>query len=210
MNTPPPDNPDHDALRAALSAAMDGDAGQAEAACGAWRGDARARADWHAYHLIGEVMRSEDQRCDPRRDAAFLHGLRQRLSEEPAVLAPRPLAQLPAQAGRGAWRTRRWMAPAAAAAGVAAVAAVLVATRVGAPESGAPALAVSTPAGGGPLPVALQTPSAVQPSPTGGAAMIRSAELDRYLAAHRQYANTSALTTPAGVVRSATVAAPGR
>jgi hypothetical protein len=40
--------------------------------------------------------------------------------------------------------------------------------------------------------------------------MIRSAELDRYLAAHRQYANASTLTAPGGVVRSVAAAAPGR
>jgi sigma-E factor negative regulatory protein RseA len=212
MNTLPPED-DLQADRAALSAAMDGDADQTDAACRAWRGDARARADWHAYHLIGDVLRSDDARCDAAQDAAFLARLRKSLGDEPAVLAPRPLAQtapLAAPAIARARRARRWMVPTAAAAGVAAVAAALVVTRVGAPESAAPALAVSTPpVGGGPVPVALQAPS-TQALPTEGAAMIRSPELDRYLAAHRQYANTSALTTPAGVVRSATVAAPGR
>ena len=46
--------------RASLSALMDGDDGAVDAACRAWRDDASLRADWHAYHLIGEVMRSED------------------------------------------------------------------------------------------------------------------------------------------------------
>jgi hypothetical protein len=44
-----------------------------------------------------------------------------------------------------------------------------------------------------------------------GGTLIRSPELDRYLAAHRQYANASPLTAPGGVLRSATVvSAPGR
>jgi len=40
--------------------------------------------------------------------------------------------------------------------------------------------------------------------------LIRNAELDRYLAAHRQYSNASALAAPGGLVRSTAVAAPGR
>jgi hypothetical protein len=40
--------------------------------------------------------------------------------------------------------------------------------------------------------------------------LLRSAELDRYLAAHRQYAPMSTLAAPGGIVRSAAVAAPGR
>jgi hypothetical protein len=40
--------------------------------------------------------------------------------------------------------------------------------------------------------------------------LIRSAELDRYLAAHKQYGDTSLLTVPGGVLRSTAIATPGR
>ena len=40
--------------------------------------------------------------------------------------------------------------------------------------------------------------------------MIRSAELDRYLDAHRQYANGAMQVVPGGAVRNAAATAPGR
>jgi hypothetical protein len=44
----------------------------------------------------------------------------------------------------------------------------------------------------------------------GAPMMIRSAELDRYLAAHRQYANGATQVAPGGAVRNAAATAPGR
>ena len=55
-----------------LSAAADGDADALGAACLAWRDDAAARSTWHAYHLIGDVLRSGELATTPQRDAAFL------------------------------------------------------------------------------------------------------------------------------------------
>jgi sigma-E factor negative regulatory protein RseA len=205
------DLPSH---RAALSALMDGDGGASDEACRAWRGGADARADWHVYHLIGDALRSDEHRCDAAHDARFLHGLRERLAAEPVPMAP---MAFPAAAGR-ARRTPRWMAPAAVAAGFVAVAGVLGVTRLSLPDgaasernalAGAPAAAevqrVGARAGGGAASAALE----LAPTPDLGP-LIRNAELDRYLAAHRQFANAAALTVPGGVVRSATVAAPGR
>jgi sigma-E factor negative regulatory protein RseA len=196
-------NESHDADRAALSALMDGDAQAADAACRAWRGDAAARADWHAYHLIGDVLRSDEHRADAAHDAAFVARLRERLAAEPVVLAPQPVPR----ARRGAM----WMAPMAVAAGFVAVAGVLVVTRLSVPGGDAAdrsTLAVSPSQSVQPVSVQGLAASAA-PAPDN-AAMIRSAELDRYLEAHRQVVNASALAVPGGVVRSATVAAPGR
>ena len=89
---------------------MDGEA-DASAAAGmlrAWRDDAAGRAAWHAYHLIGDVLRSEDLRSAPRRDAAFLAALRARLDAEPALLAPAAV-----DAPRGAAAAPRAGAPSA-------------------------------------------------------------------------------------------------
>ena len=88
MSTLP--DPSPDAQRAALSALMDGDGGAADQACRAWRSDAAARADWHAYHLIGDLMRSDEHRADGAHDARFLAAVRARLADEPVVLAPSP------------------------------------------------------------------------------------------------------------------------
>ena len=180
----------------ALSALMDGDAAESERACQAWRDDANARADWHAYHLIGELMRSDDVRCAPQHDARFLGRLRERLAAEPVVLAP---AASVAPARQRSWR-RAWAAPMAVAAGFVAVAGVLVITRVAAPNGAElDRSALATPA-----------PVGLAGLPGSDTRLIRSAELDRYLAAHRQYSNTSALAVPGGSVRNAAAAAPGR
>jgi sigma-E factor negative regulatory protein RseA len=40
--------------------------------------------------------------------------------------------------------------------------------------------------------------------------MIRDARLDRYLAAHKQFAGSSALGVPSGFLRNATAEVPGR
>lgn len=186
----------------ALSALMDGEANQADLACNAWRDDAGARADWHAYHLIGELMRSDDVRCSPHRDARFLGRLRERLADEPVVLAP--AAEAAAVTRVGAVR-HAWAAPVAVAAGFVAVAGVLLVTRGAVPGG--------VEADRSPL-VATQgaAPSASASSAALGAEgrLVRNAELDRYLAAHKQYSGTSALAVPGGMVRNAATAAPGR
>ncbi|MBA4178361.1 MAG: anti-sigma 24 factor, partial [Leptothrix sp. (in: Bacteria)] len=110
-----------------LSALADGDTPMADSACAAWRDDPRARQTWHAYQLIGDVMRSDDLARPATRDAAFLAGLRERLAAEPAIVAPMPVAEA---AVAPAARRHRWLVPMAAAAGVVVVAGVLVVTRV--------------------------------------------------------------------------------
>jgi sigma-E factor negative regulatory protein RseA len=201
----PQSHDDLDRRRAALSALMDGDAEGADDICRGWRADGVLRADWHAYHVIGDAMRSDEHRCDASSDALMLARIRERLTQEPVVLAPAALARPAARA-----RTRGWLAPAAMVAGFAAVAGVVVVTRMAAdPAQGggggqslasaaAPAVAVAGPG------------LAASTTATESVPMIRNAELDRYLAAHRQYANGTAQVTPGGVVRNAAMTAPGR
>ena len=168
----------HDDDRSRLSALMDGDADAAEmAALGArWRDDADVRGTWHAYHLIGDVMRSDDLASPPARDEAFLQALRQRLAAEPVVLAP---VAIDAPAMAAARQRRRWLAPAAAAAGFVAVAGVLIVLRGPAGPAEDQRLATSTPAkAAGATPV-------VQPVVVS-APVLRDARLDRYLEAHRR------------------------
>ena len=200
-------DPSSDAKRAALSALMDGDPNAGDEACRAWRGDAAARADWHAYHLIGDLMRSDEHRADEARAARFLAAVRARLGDEPVVLAPSPAAAAPASndALSRARRARRWMVPTAVAAGFVAVAGALMVTRVSAPDGAASTLA------GGVLPAPAASPAvAASQASVETATMIRSAELDRYLEAHRQYANGATQVAPGGAVRNAAATAPGR
>lgn len=120
-----------------LSALADGEPQSLHAACSLWRDDQSARRAWHHYHLIGDVMRSEDLAARPAHDATFLAGVRARLAAEPVVLAPQQAAPV---------RTRRqpWLLPAAAAAGVAVVAGVLVVARLGSSsDAGNPVMAAA-------------------------------------------------------------------
>src|SRR5438105_5049674 len=73
-----------------LSALTDGELESSELArvCTAWRDDAGMRSTWHAYQLIGDVLRSDDLALPAASDAAFLSKLRARLADEPTVLAP--------------------------------------------------------------------------------------------------------------------------
>jgi len=195
----------------ALSSLMDGEAGDIDLACRAWRDDAGARADWHTYHVIGDLMRTDEVRSDAGHDAAFLSRLRERLAAEAIVLAP----TAPASLRRAAWR-QAWMAPMAVAAGFVAVAGVLVVTRGAAPEGAVPerSAALSEPAAGPLASVAEGVAlSGLPAGPSLGGAngrLIRSAELDRYLAAHQQYSNGAVLSVPGGAVLKAAAVAPGR
>lgn len=182
-----------------MSSLMDGDLppDAAADAFAAWRQDPDARATWHAYHLIGDVLRSEDLATRPAVDEAFLQSLRTRLADEPVPLAPAPLMQGPAAADAagaasmqvangapvaarrgGRWRMGRMMAPAAVAAGFVAVAGVMVISRVMSPA-----------------PVAGPTLAAAPGAAVAASGMlVRDARLDRYLAAHRSLANGAAAT----------------
>ncbi len=191
----------------ALSALVDGELmpDDVRRACAAWRSDAGARQNWHAYQLIGDVLRSDDLASAPARDEAFLQRLRGRLADEPVVLAPQAVPAASGVAVSSGRRLRRWHAGAAVAAGFVAVAGVLVATR--APEP-APAMAGGPPAV---VPVSVNPDAGVEPVAfvTDGK-VIRDARLDRYLAAHKNFAGTSALGVPSAFLRSATTDASKR
>jgi sigma-E factor negative regulatory protein RseA len=158
--------------RQALSSLMDGDlpAGELAGVVARFRDDNDLRADWHAYHLIGDVLRSEDLAVAPARDASFLQALRGRLAQEPGHFDATPLHIVAPSPPVAAAPGRRWMAgwmvaPAAVAAGFVVVAGVLVVNKA----------LVSPP-----------TAEAVfaQQAPASGV-LVRDARLDRYLAAHR-------------------------
>lgn len=215
-----------------LSALVDGelDAAEAMLVCAQWRGDAAVRSHWHTYHLIGDVMRSDDLASAGDHDADFLRTLRDRLAEQPAVLAPQQ--GVPAQAGAAAleWsagpRGSRWawMAPAAVAAGFVAVVGFAV-TQAPSPTGGPLAtLAQWNPFGDSQREVAQAVSAQMASSDSTFAAapavaevadatdgqVLRDAQLDRYFAAHKQFGGSSALGVPSGFLRASTVQMPGR
>jgi sigma-E factor negative regulatory protein RseA len=192
---PSPHDDPRSRLCADLSAAADGDASALAAACQAWRsGEHEARSTWHTYHLIGDVMRSAELAQRPARDEAFLQGLRQRLAQEPVVLAPAPAAATaPPRA------MPRWWLPAAAAAGFVAVAGVVVVLQAspGAP-GGSPQWAAAP---------AAPAPAAV-PVATSGAVLIRDERLDEFLRAHQAARGGMGAALPGGAIRRVELEAP--
>jgi sigma-E factor negative regulatory protein RseA len=88
--------------RERLSALVDGEAVSADLqeVLAAGRESARTLSvtceTWHVYHLIGDVMRSEDL-AGAGRDGAFLERLRGRLAQEPVVVAPAAVARPPSE-----------------------------------------------------------------------------------------------------------------
>jgi sigma-E factor negative regulatory protein RseA len=197
-----------DASRQGLSALLDGQAlaGDAQAvqrACALWRESRQARQDWHAWHLIGDVMRSEELARPPARDAAFLARLRERLADEPVVLAPLPVpppvsppgvpgARTAAQGARPAWSL-----PGAVAAGFVLVAGVLVVARM-APPSAAPVLATAP----GPGLSAVAVTGAAASSSPGSPALLRDPRLDSYLRAHQSARGSMTAAVPGGGMRN--------
>ena len=191
-----------------LSALADGelDAAGQGAACASWAGNAAARRDWHAWHLIGDVLRSEDLASDPHRDRRLCAAIRVRLQQEPVVLAPGPVA---------APRRSRWTVGAAVAAGSVLVVGTFVALRPAdgpapaalARQEAAPVATVASVEA--PAPAAMATTSPAPPvaneAVVADLRLIRDAQLDRYLAAHKQFAGSSALGVPSAFLRSATV-----
>jgi sigma-E factor negative regulatory protein RseA len=177
-----------DSPGALLSALADGDPAVLPQACQLWRDDAQARRTWHTYHLIGDVMRSDELARPVAGDAAFLAALRERLAREPVVLAP----SAPVMASRrGAWR---W--PTALAAGFVAVAGLLVVSRLSEPalQADAPVVAIGTPA---PATIIDASDRALSPRPLViEGRMLRDARLDSYLRAHREALGGIAAVAP--------------
>jgi len=145
--------PDDDLPFEALSALSDGEASAAEVAraCAAWRDDAKVRAQWSSYHLIGDVMRS-DELADASGSARFLKSFRERLAEEPVVLAPAGLVArhqpsvvdvgVPALPALQPLRRRVWAGPMAVAACFVVVVGALVSNQSG--LTGGPGLSAET------------------------------------------------------------------
>lgn len=191
-----------------LSSLADGEAPAAAAddACRQWQADDSLRSDWHVYHLIGDVLRSDELVSAPARDAAFLHALRGRLAAEPVPLVPRLRPD-------AAPRARRWLMPAAVAAGVAVVGAGVIALRIGAagPTGWDDRFAVTQPPGNDALRrVGSGTaPTAAQALVIDGQ-VIRDARLDAYFEAHRGALGAVPSAIPGGALRSVEILVPQR
>ena len=216
-----PDRSTSESNRRILSALADGDAtaGEAARAFQAWRDEPDARASWHAYQLIGDVLRSDDLAAEPAADEAFLIALRARLAAEPVVLAPQARVDAasegtPAAVNAAAAATRRrgrWQGPVAMAAGFLVVIGGLNVVRPFT-HGGAAPLASNT--ASGPLLASATSvnnsgvvaPTAQTPAQTKAAAD----QLAPYLAAHRQSAMSGPFQMSGADLRNASLVQPAQ
>lgn len=210
-----------------LSALLDGElqGREVERICAQWRTDAHSRDTWHAYSLIGDVMRCDDLANSCASDEQFLRDFRQRMAAEPIVLAPRsvshPAVDSPAKGSPAVARpVRAWAWPAAVAAGFVVVLGAVVGVQNPAVNADAASQVAVSPSGlpSNPLINASQRRDAV-PSvdvyPAGielvfDGQVIRDPRLDRYLLAHKQFAGNSLLGQTSGLLRHATAEVPAR
>lgn len=189
-------------------------------------GGADVLASWHAYQVIGDVLRGNRVVVPAQAPGDFLAGIRGRLQSEsvpsvqpvsgekvPAQSPPASLVRVPAANDA----VFRWKLVAGAAS-LAAVMAVSWTVLSGAP-SGAGGVAgpqlASAPAPTqavvpATVEVAVVPPSSAVVVNTGQGPLIRDARLEELLAEHRQNGGMSALQMPTGFIRNATYDAAGR
>lgn len=163
----------------------------------------QAMQTWHAYHVIGDVLRSSEL-APTSSDHAFLERLERRLANEPVrpVVAEssqvRPVTNVPsANASIFRWKM---------VAGLASFALVGVVGVSLWPQTGlsgdAQVAKQNT--------VAPSAPTTLVATDTGAGTMLRDARLDELMVAHRQLGGHSALQVPAGFLRNATHEGPIR
>lgn len=150
------------------------------------------RQAWSDYHLIGDVLRGQ-RPVSGASSSDFLKGVMAGIADDasPQPVALAPTTPVPVAANDDVFRWKM-------VAGFASLVAIssVVWHLVSSPLAPAgPQLAQTAP----PPPDALQL--VVTPS---GAVMLRDAELDQFMAAHRQWGGMSALQMPAGFLRNAT------
>lgn len=151
-----------------LSCMLDGELTAEECAALAerLRGDGDSARRWAMYSCVGDALRSAEVAA--WHSEGFVHKVASALEREPTVLAPaaRPRAS----------RLRRWVVPGGAAA---VAAAVLVAVGLPSQQAAAPGA------------VAVNSTSPAQAVAGPQADIVRSRELERYLAAHRELTEPS-------------------
>jgi sigma-E factor negative regulatory protein RseA len=216
------------------------DAAGAAAASQAWRLDGQARQDWHTYQVIGDVLRTPELAPrSASADAAFLAALRTRLAQEPVVMAPATAVHASDVSATTAThntaanaastsvaspvmaqpirRRAGWRNTMAVAAGFAAVAVVVNGLPWGTSGPAAESVVASTSKPTTPSPAlsaarssAASTQALAPVMLVNDQRMVRDAQLDRYLSAHRQYGGAPAMAVPGGVIRSVSATAPER
>ncbi len=175
-----------------------------------------AQATWHAYHVVGDVLRSHELAVGAD-DTGFLARFQSRLALEPVLVPAVNATNLIAIAAyessaKAIFDTEDTSVDSAANAPnlrwkmVAGVASLLAVVAVGWNVAGGLGANVSGPQWAQITPV-LQTVASADAAPQ---TMLRDARLDALMAAHKQFGGTSALQMPAGFISNATYESPAR
>ncbi|QBQ97107.1 sigma-E factor negative regulatory protein [Paraburkholderia pallida] len=178
--------------------------------------DQEGRMAWSSYHLIGDVLRSDDLAMSPAASQSFMAGFAARFEAEPHVLAP---AALPAASGQAATHNgrvsrilalRRRVVPSLAVAAAAATLTWIVMPQMrGVGMAGAPQIASVQSAGDNVQRVAMNT-APVQTAAVQDGNIIRDARLDEYLEAHQQFAQQPVMSDSMPYIRSAALTTQGQ
>ncbi|MEX3839560.1 sigma-E factor negative regulatory protein [Paraburkholderia sp. BR10882] len=197
-----------------LSAFVDGEASAQEHLNGNFLElDGEGRAAWSEYHLIGDVLRSDDLALSQAASRAFMTGFAARFEAEPHLLAPAALPQVQAgrneRVGRILALRRRVMPSLAVAAAAATLTWIVMPQMRGVGMAGAPQIAAVQSQGDGVQRVAMNT----TPAPVAGGQdgnIIRDARLDEYLQAHQQFAQQPVISDSTPYIRSAALTTQGQ
>jgi sigma-E factor negative regulatory protein RseA len=187
-----------------ISALVDGDL-QGDACAqtlSALLADAEAVRTWHAYQVVGDVLRSPEL-APTRSDQAFWEKLERRLEQEPmrpcsSVVVAAPVAE-PAMVAVANEPVFRWKLLAGTSC---AVLMAVVGSSVWNPVSPRRVGEIAT--------VQPAASAVVVATETSAGSMLRDSHLDELMAAHRQLGGHSALQVPAGFLRNATYEGGGR
>ncbi len=169
----------------------------------------QVRSAWHAYHVVGDVLRSEEL-SGAAQDLQFLEKLEARLALEPhsqvvTSVIQSPIPTMSARRLQSANDPVVWRVLAGVACSVlVAVIGVSVWSPAAVPPS-VSLVVVAPPAPTADLPQSVSLEAAVRPD-----GMIRDPRLDQLLSAHQQLGGHSALQMPSGFLRNATYEGAGR
>ncbi|WP_322033705.1 sigma-E factor negative regulatory protein [Paraburkholderia sp. J76] len=196
-----------------LSAFVDGEASAQEHLNGNFLElDGEGRAAWSEYHLIGDVLRSDDLALGQAASRAFMTGFAARFEAEPHLLAPAGLPQAAAgrneRVGRILALRRRVMPSLAVAAAAATLTWIVMPQMRGAGMAGAPQIAAVQPQDGVQRVAMNATPAPVTGGQDGN--IIRDARLDEYLQAHQQFAQQPVISDSMPYIRSAALTTQGQ
>lgn len=210
-----------------LSALIDGELGASDfdPVCAQWRKDADLRESWHAYQLIGDVLRSDDLASAPGHDLEFMVALRKRMAQEPVVVAPAQVAQaasvrdpqaLPASSSwatvsrpralaaglflalTGAWAAYQWYPSGPLQVEVLAQSYMKLDPPSGSAAVPVDAVEATDAFTGQALPVADEESALLLDGQ-----LVRDARLEEYFAAHKKFGGSSAPGNPSGFLRHA-------